>query len=102
MEGATYVGEMQGKPKEAESILGIFQAFRKIERIFGKVHVNFGEPVFLDDVLKQYNVENIQLENSDSPIPKEVSQVVSRSATLILENINRAVVINPVSLRSLI
>ena len=102
MEGATYVGEMQGKPKEAESILGIFQAFRKIERIFGKVHVNFGEPVFLDDVLKQYNVENIQLENSDSPIPKEVSQVVSRSATLILENINRAVVINPVSLLSLI
>ncbi len=46
MEGATYVGEMNGKPKEGESILGIVKTLRKIERIFGKVHVNFGEPVF--------------------------------------------------------
>ncbi len=46
MEGSTYVGEMQGKPKEAESSMGILQTMRKIERIFGKVHVNFGEPVF--------------------------------------------------------
>ncbi len=48
MEGATYVGEMSGKPKEAESIFGLVKTLRKIERVFGKVHLNFGEPVFLD------------------------------------------------------
>ena len=34
MEGATYVGEMNGKQKEAESVFGILQTLKKIERIF--------------------------------------------------------------------
>ncbi len=102
MEGSTYVGEMQGKPKEAESIFGIIGALRKIERIFGKVHVNFGEPVFLDDLLKQHNADQIEIKRNDDPIPQEVSDAVNSSANAILENINRAVVINPVSLLSLI
>ena len=99
MEGSTYVGEMQGQPKEAESIFGIVKTLRKIERIFGKVHVNFGEPVFLNDILKQQGAENIQ---ADTASTTEISNVVASSANLILENINRAVVINPVSLLSLI
>ncbi|EZQ11854.1 MULTISPECIES: glycerol-3-phosphate 1-O-acyltransferase PlsB [unclassified Acinetobacter] len=102
MEGATYVGEMNGKPKEAESIFGILQTLRKIERIFGKVHVNFGEPVFLDEILKQHGAEHIKIEKNDDPIPQEVSDAVNTSANAILENINRAAVINPVSLLSLI
>ncbi|MEG0487025.1 MAG: glycerol-3-phosphate 1-O-acyltransferase PlsB [Acinetobacter sp.] len=102
MEGATYVGEMNGKPKESESIWGILQTLKKIERIFGKVHVNFGEPVFLDDLLKEHGADKIKIEHNDDPIPQEVSNAVSSSANAILENINRAVVINPVSLLSLI
>lgn len=102
MEGSTYVGEMQGNPKEAESVLGILKTLRKIERIFGKVHVNFGEPVFLDDMLKAHNADQIKIEKNDDPLPNEVSQAINSSAHSILENINRAVVINPVSLLSLI
>ena len=102
MEGSTYVGEMQGKPKEAESIFGIIQTLRKIERIFGKVHVNFGEPVFLDDVLKAHGADQIKIEKNDDPIPPQVSDAINSSAHAIVENINRAVVINPVSLLSLI
>ncbi|RLL47287.1 glycerol-3-phosphate 1-O-acyltransferase PlsB [Acinetobacter cumulans] len=102
MEGATYVGEMNGKPKEGESILGIVKTLRKIERIFGKVHVNFSEPVFLNDVLKQHGVDNVKIEKNDDAMPPEVSEAVTSSAHAILENINRAAVINPVSLLSLI
>lgn len=102
MEGSTYVGEMQGKPKEAESIFGILGTLRKIERIFGKVHVNFGEPVFLDKLLKEHGADQIHIAHNDDPIPPEVSAAVNSSANEILENINRAVVINPVSLLSLI
>ena len=102
MEGSTYVGEMQGKPKESESLIGILKTMRKIERIFGKVHVNFGEPVFLDEVLKQHEAEHISIEKNDDPIPPQVSDAVNTSAHAILENINRAAVINPVSLLSLI
>jgi len=78
---------------------GSVKTLRKIERIFGKVHVNFGEPVFLNDILKQQGAENIQTETASTT---EISNVVASSANLILENINRAVVINPVSLLSLI
>ena len=102
MEGVTYVGEMNGKPKEGESILGIVKTLRKIERIFGKVHVNFGEPVFLNDVLKEHGAEQVKIEKNDDVMPQEVSDAVNSSAHAILENINRAVVINPVSLLSLI
>lgn len=102
MEGATYVGEMNGKAKESESIWGIIQTLKKIERIFGRVHVNFGEPVFLDDLLKQHGADQIKIEHNEDPIPQEISNAVNSSANAILENINRAVVINPVSLLSLI
>ena len=52
---------MNGKEKEAESIFGILKTLRKIERIFGKVHLNFGEPVFLDDMLKQHGADEIKI-----------------------------------------
>ncbi len=102
MEGATYVGEMSGKPKETESIFGILGTLRKIERIFGKVHVNFGEPVFLDDVLKKHQVEHVHIANNKDSLPDEVSNAVTDAAHQIMENINRAAIINPVSLLSLI
>lgn len=102
MEGATYVGEMSGKPKEAESIFGLIQAARKIERIFGKVHVNFGEPVFLDDVLKAHNADHIRLNSNEQPLPPEAVNTVNAVAQNIMQNINRAAIINPVSLLSLV
>ena len=102
MEGSTYIGELQGKPKEAESVLGLVKTLRKIERIFGKVHLNFGEPVFLDQVLEQHNAHEITINKNEDPIPAEVSAAVTSSANEILEKINNAVVINPVSLISLI
>lgn len=102
MEGSTYIGELQGKPKEAESILGLIKTVRKIERIFGKVHLNFGEPVFLDHLLKKHHAEDITIQKNDDPIPTPVSEAITSSAYEILEKINNAVVINPVSLISLI
>ena len=78
------------------------QTLRKNRTDFGKVHVNFGEPVFLDDLLKQHGAENIVIEKNDDPVPAAVSEAINSSAVAILENINRAVVINPVSLLSLI
>lgn len=93
---------MSGKPKEAESIFGLIQAARKIERIFGKVHVNFGEPVFLDDVLKAHNADHIRLNSNEQPLPPEAVNTVNAVAQNIMQNINRAAIINPISLLSLV
>ncbi len=102
MEGGTYIGEMQGKPKEAESVFGLLKAARKIERIFGKVYVSFGEPVILDQALRAHGVESDSLTNPQDALSPAASQAVQAVADQILQNINRAAVVNPVSLLSLV
>ncbi|CAB1221755.1 glycerol-3-phosphate 1-O-acyltransferase PlsB [Acinetobacter bouvetii] len=101
IEGTSYLNELNGKPKEAESIWGILSSVRKIEKVFGQVHVNFGKPVFLDQVLSDNQAKHIQLKIHDE-LPQPVIQTVNQVANSILENINKAVVINPISLISLI
>ncbi len=102
MEGGTYIGELEGKPKESESILGLLKTTRKIERIFGKVHVNFGEPILLDTLLRAYGVDHVRLQRNDDELPAEVSAAIGPLAQQIMQNINRAAVINPVSLLALV
>lgn len=102
MEGGTYVGEMSGKPKESESIWGIIKAARKIERIFGKVHVSFGEPVFLDPVLRAHGADKVKVLDNNEPLSHEARLVVDDVAESIMRNINRAAVLNPVTLLALV
>ncbi len=102
MEGGTYVGEMSGKPKESESIWGIIKTVRKIERIFGKVHVSFGEPIFLDPIIKAHGADKVKVMDNDEPLSHEARLVVDDVAEKIMCNINRAAVLNPVTLLALV
>ncbi|MDO5650954.1 MAG: glycerol-3-phosphate 1-O-acyltransferase PlsB, partial [Moraxella sp.] len=67
MEGATYIGELKGKPKESENLLGVIKTARKIERIFGTVHLSFGEPLYLDNFLTKFDVANPRLIDDNAP-----------------------------------
>jgi glycerol-3-phosphate O-acyltransferase len=75
MEGGTYVGELKGKPKESESLLGLLKASRKIERIFGHVHVSFGQPLYLADFMKKFDVapNTLPKDRTDSDMPANVT-----------------------------
>ena len=43
VEGRTYIGELSGRPKEKESVLGVIKSLPSVLRSkFGKVHVNLG------------------------------------------------------------
>ena len=56
VEGRTYIGELSGEPKKKESVLGLHQVLLSVLRSkFGKVHVNLGEPIVLDEILDRYN-----------------------------------------------
>lgn len=104
MEGGTYIGELKGKPKESESLLGLLKASRKIERIFGHVHLSFGKPLFLADFMEKYQVDANSLppDRTDSELPANISQMIDNLSIKIMQRINRAVVLNPVSLLSLV
>lgn len=103
MEGATYVGELKGKPKETENLLGLIKTAKKIDRVFGTVHLSFGEPLFLDDFIKKFDVQattdspEAQAKNTDN-----TTAMVQNIGVKILKNINKTAVVNPVSLIALV
>ncbi len=104
MEGGTYVGELKGKPKESESLVGLLKASRKIERIFGNVHVSFGKPLHLADFMEKFDVAPNALpkDRADSDMPDNVTQMIDNLSIKIMQRINRSAVINPVTLLSLV
>lgn len=97
MEGATYVGELKGKPKESENLLGLLKTARKIERIFGTVHLSFGEPLHLSKFMEKFSVVV-----SDESSHKNVHAMTQNLSVKIMQNINKAAVVNPVSLLALV
>jgi glycerol-3-phosphate O-acyltransferase len=52
MEGRTYVGNWPASQAEGIAV-GLLKSARQIKRVFGKVHVNFGEPLPLAEFLER-------------------------------------------------
>lgn len=104
VEGATYIDELKGKPKESESLLGLLKTGKKLERIFGTVHVSFGRPLYLNDFMQKYEVQpnSLPADRSDSEMPDKVSKMIDNLSVKILQQINRSAVINPVTLLALV
>jgi glycerol-3-phosphate O-acyltransferase len=99
IEGSTYLGELAGKPKKGESLWGILTSVRRIKRVFGQVHVNFGEPLALAGFLDAHH-PGWREEDGASPSPW--SRTATREAAAELaKRINEAAVINPVNLTAL-
>ncbi len=111
MEGATYVGELKGKPKESENLLGLLKTARKIERIFGVVNLSFGEPLYLQNFIEKFDVDTSLAHQSlmtDTPSEdmlantKKVNAMIQNIGVKIMQHINRTAVVNPVSLIALV
>ncbi|WP_201606884.1 glycerol-3-phosphate 1-O-acyltransferase PlsB [Psychrobacter immobilis] len=104
MEGGTYVGELKGKPKESESLIGLLKVGRKIERIFGNVHLSFGTPLHLSDFMTKFDVpaNSLPPDRTDSPLDEKTSAMVDNIGVKVMQHINKAAVVTPVSLLSLV
>lgn len=104
MEGGTYIGELKGKPKESESLIGLLKVGRKIERIFGNVHLSFGTPLHLSDFMTKFDVpaNSLPSDRTDSPLDEKTSAMVDNIGVKVMQHINKAAVITPVSLLSLV
>ncbi|KAF0569402.1 Glycerol-3-phosphate acyltransferase [Psychrobacter nivimaris] len=104
MEGGTYVGELKGKPKESESLIGLLKVGRKIERIFGNVHLSFGTPLHLSDFMTKFDVpaNSLPADRTDTPLDDKTSAMVDNIGVKVMQHINKAAVVTPVSLLSLV
>ena len=98
VEGATYIGELSGKPKEKESVFGLLRTLRKLKERFGKVHVNLGEPIALAALLDRYDPDWRSLKVEDDTRIPWINRAVGDLAGAIMRNINSAAAVTPIGL----
>jgi glycerol-3-phosphate O-acyltransferase len=101
VEGATYLRELSGRPKEKESIRGLLGSWRLLRQRFGKVYVNLGEPIALGEILDRHDPAwRTRRFGDDTRVPW-VGAAVDELAERIMRNINSAAAVTPINLLAL-
>ena len=100
MEGRSYIGELSGQKKEKESWLGLLRGLRALRQHYGRVTLNFGEPVLLNPLLDAAEPAWRQRSNGDTR-PEWLPSVIDNLAERIQIEINRAADVNPINLIAL-
>ncbi|MGA9341739.1 MAG: glycerol-3-phosphate 1-O-acyltransferase PlsB [Rhodanobacteraceae bacterium] len=98
MEGNAYIGELSGKPKEKESLFALLRAFKVLRNRYGKVALNFGEPVLLTPLLDEIAPDWQSAAATPEEKPEWLAQAVDALSERIQININRAADVNPINL----
>ncbi|KZZ41064.1 glycerol-3-phosphate 1-O-acyltransferase [Thalassolituus sp. HI0120] len=101
-EASSYLGELRGKKKKKESLLGVFGTLKSFKNSFGKVHVTFGKPIYLTEFLNEQQPGWQQQDFSSCDYrPEWAPAVVNTLANQVVTEINRATSINPINLIAL-
>jgi glycerol-3-phosphate O-acyltransferase len=99
VEGRTYIGELSGRPKQKESVFGLLRTLPALRSRFGKVHVNFGEPIPLDAVLAGFDAGwRTALAGSEDPGSPWIKTAIDDLAHRVVVGINAAAAVTPVNL----
>ena len=97
-EGRSYLRELGGKPKTSESLGGVLRAARILRNDLGRVHVNVGEPIRLNDVLDDHAPDWREQSYGIDDKPEFLKPLVDDLGQQILRRINRAAAVTPVNL----
>ena len=98
VEARTYVGELSGRPKQKESILGMLRTLPELRSRFGKVYVSFGEPLPLDDLLASHVPDWSRSQPVTEDKPAWLPPLCADLAHRIMQRINAAACVTPVNL----
>src|SRR5690554_46892 len=98
MEGRSYLGELRGKKKQKESVFQLAKTARKLTDSFGRVAVNFGDPIALEGLLDRVH-DSWREEAYDTEYrPRWLPRAVDALAQQVASNINSAVAVNPIGM----
>jgi glycerol-3-phosphate O-acyltransferase len=100
VEGRTYIGELSGRPKEKESVFGLLKATVSVLRSkLGKVHVNLGQPIALDELLDRHHPDwRGAPADTAEPRPGWINDAIGDLAVRINTEINAAAAVTPINL----
>ena len=102
VEGASYTAELSGKKKKSESLGDLFKIFGVLRQKYGKVHVSFAKPVFLDDLLDQHQAEWRNEVAGSEQRPPWLGSLVDQLGQEIMTGINNATHVNATNLLAVI
>ncbi|WP_339843009.1 glycerol-3-phosphate 1-O-acyltransferase PlsB [uncultured Halopseudomonas sp.] len=101
LEGRTYLGELRGQEKKKESFFDLFRVLSALKSRFGRVAVNFGEPLALNSFLGREQPGWRQQSYGPDFRPVWLPDVTDRLARTLASAINAACDVNPVNLIAL-
>ena len=98
IEGDSFISELGGAQKEKESLGGFIRSIKSLRDHFGKVYVNVAKPIELEPILNsaQPDWRDYKPENGDRPA--WLASTVDELGGQIMENINSAAAVTPISL----
>ncbi len=96
LEGRALVAELEGQPKEGESLGSLVRVARGLRREYGHVHVNFGTPLSIDQFLDREAPDWHAL--SGDARRDTARRITDRLGREMAQRINAAVVVNPINL----
>jgi glycerol-3-phosphate O-acyltransferase len=102
VEGSSYTAELSGQKKKSESLGDLFKVFGVLKQKYGKVHVSFAEPVFLDSLLDQFEPEWRQKEPLTEERPPWLNPLVNQLGQQIMTSINEATHVNSINLLAVV
>lgn len=86
-----YAAEQRGAAKEKESFGWMVRVLRTMRRRYGRIYINFGEPVSVADSVQRY-------EQGEEPDPEESVLEIQKLAFDVAVQINKVTPITPISL----
>ncbi|MEM8547524.1 MAG: glycerol-3-phosphate 1-O-acyltransferase PlsB, partial [Pseudomonadota bacterium] len=102
IEGTAFISELRGDSKKKESLFGLVRSLRALRQAYGRVYVNIGEPIDLEMVMDRVAPawRNTDI-SEDGTKPVWMSAVVDELGASILERINDAAAVTPISILAL-
>jgi glycerol-3-phosphate O-acyltransferase len=102
VEGKSYTAELSGQKKKSESLGDLFKVFGILKQKYGKVHVSFAEPVFLDELLDQYEPQWRDDASGTEQRPAWLGALVDQLGQQIMTGTNEATHVNSINLLAVI
>ena len=98
IEGQAFISELGGARKEKETLGGLIRSVKSLRDHFGKVWVNFGEPIELEPILARHHADWRSYEPANGERPAWLGGIVDELGQSIMRNINSAAAVTPNSL----
>jgi glycerol-3-phosphate O-acyltransferase len=98
IEGDSFISEMTGAEKRKESLFGLIRSINALRNYFGKVYVNIGEPIRLDDMLDERKPDWRDAGPTEDERPTWIGDVIDDLGVRIMREINAAAAVTPISL----